>query len=87
MALDTGHLKAPQLAPARTACAWRGLTVEQWARAAEVSTRYLWRILNGESRPSAEILGRLRAALGEEAWSYAVGASDRLPHDQQRAAA
>lgn len=67
----------------RTVLAWMGLSVENYARQAGISTRYLWHILKGEKVPSQALLRRLQQTMGDAAWSFATGASDSLPANNE----
>jgi transcriptional regulator with XRE-family HTH domain len=67
----------------RTVLAWMGFSVQRYAQEAGVSARYLWLILKGGYVPSQALLSRLRQAMGDAAWSFATGASDSLPANQE----
>jgi transcriptional regulator with XRE-family HTH domain len=82
MEQDTGQtevLATPTLHRCKVACAPIGHSIESLARAAQVSTRHLWHVLQGERVPSQDLLRRLRAVLGAESWAYATGQTDYLP--------
>jgi transcriptional regulator with XRE-family HTH domain len=76
-------LTVPDERRVRTVLAWMGLSVEKCARQAGISTRYLWLVLKGEYIPSQAFLRRLRQAMGDAAWSFATGASDSLPANNE----
>jgi transcriptional regulator with XRE-family HTH domain len=56
----------------------RGLGVEEVARQAGVSSRHVWFALRNERRPSAAVLAHIRAAVGDSAWPFVIGACDTL---------
>lgn len=62
----------------RAALDIRGGTIEGLARDARVSGRHLWYFLHGKRRASANLLGVIRAALGESGWAFATGQTDTL---------
>ena len=66
----------------RTVLAWMGLSVENYARQAGISTRYLWHILKSDKVPSQALLRLLQQTMGDAAWNFATGASDSLPARQ-----
>ena len=55
-----------------------GLSMEGMARQCEVSARHLWYVVTRERKPSAALLGKLRALLGEPGWLFATGQADTL---------
>ena len=52
--------------------------MEGMARQCEVSARHLWYVVTRERKPSAALLGKLRALLGEPGWLFATGQADTL---------
>ena len=65
----------------RAALDLQGGSIEGLARDARVSGRHVWYFLHGKRRASANLLGIIRAALGEAGWAFATGQSDTL-HDE-----
>lgn len=65
----------------RAALDLQGGSIEGLARDARVSGRHVWYFLHGKRRASANLLGIIRAALGEAGWAFAVGETDTL-HDE-----
>jgi len=59
----------------------RGSSVEAIARDAQVTSRHVWFVLAQERKPSARLLGVIRAAIGESGWAFATGQTDAL-HDE-----
>lgn len=62
----------------RAALDIQGGSIEGLARDARVSGRHIWYFLHGERRASANLLGIIRAALGEAGWAFATGQTDTL---------
>ena len=62
----------------RAAVELRGLSIEGMARSCEVSARHLWYIVTGQRRPSAQLLDKVHALLGESGWLFATGQADSL---------
>lgn len=62
----------------RAALDLRGETVEDVARAAQVSTRHIWYCLNGQRRASSRLLGVISATLGESGFAFATCQTDSL---------
>lgn len=54
------------------------LGVEECARQAGCTSRHLWFVLTNQRRPSAELLVKIRALLGEPGYAFATGQSDSL---------
>lgn len=62
----------------RAALDIQGGSIEGLARDARVSGRHIWYFLHGKRRASANLLGIIRAALGEAGWAFATGQTDTL---------
>lgn len=62
----------------RAALDLRGLAVEDIARQAQVSSRHVWFVLNGQRRPSAAVVHSIRDAIGPDGWNFATGQTDIL---------
>ncbi len=65
----------------RAALDLRGLAVEDIARQACVSSRHVWFVLNGQRRPSADLVAKIRELLGESGYAFATGKVDVLRDD------
>ena len=53
-------------------------TVPPKKQTARVSGRHIWYFLHGKRRASANLLGIIRAALGEAGWAFATSQTDIL---------
>lgn len=62
----------------RAALDLQGGSIEGLARDARVSGRHVWYFLHGQRRASANLLGIIRAALGEAGWAFATGQTNQL---------
>ena len=65
----------------------RGASVEKIARDAQVTSRHVWFVLSHVRKPSARLLGIIRAAIGESGWAFSTGQTDALRDEGGRDAA
>lgn len=62
----------------RAALTLHGLTLERLAQRCGVTCSHLGRVVIGERIPSAELLAKVRAEVGEPGWLFATGQADTL---------
>lgn len=62
----------------RAVLALHGLTLERLAQRCGVTCSHLGRVVIGERIPSAELLAKVRAEVGEPGWLFATGQADTL---------
>lgn len=58
--------------------------MEGIARTARVCGRHVWHVLHGTRRGSENLLGVIRAAIGESGWAFATGQTDILSDEGGR---
>src|SRR5262245_16428690 len=62
----------------RAVLALRGLTLDRLARSCGVTCSHLGRVVIGERTPSAELLAKVLAQIGEPGWRFVTGQADML---------